>query len=111
MIYISATGNRNYEPIFGNRLLLSTSEQAHIFEKFIRASNAKLYKTDGTGLGLYIAERATRRLGGKIWFESDEGKGSTFYAELPFVAKAEPEPAKAGQEERSRLPNGDNTLK
>lgn len=63
------------------------AEQARIFEKFARATNAKLYKTDGTGIGLYITERATSRLGGKIWFESVEGKGSTFYVELSLEFK------------------------
>ena len=67
------------------------SEQARIFEKFVRASNAKLYKTDGTGIGLYIAERATSFLGGKIWFESEENKGSTFYVELPLKPPLEQE--------------------
>jgi PAS domain S-box-containing protein len=63
------------------------AEQAYIFEKFVRASNAKLYKTDGTGLGLFIAERSVSRLGGKIWFESRENKGSTFHVELPLQAR------------------------
>ncbi|HUC31340.1 MAG TPA: ATP-binding protein [Candidatus Paceibacterota bacterium] len=62
-------------------------EQSHIFEKFVRASNAKLYKTDGTGIGLYIAARSTNLLGGKIWFESEENKGSTFHVELPLEFK------------------------
>ncbi len=74
------------------------SEQSRIFEKFVRASNAKLYKTDGTGIGLFIAERATYLLGGKIWFESpiritnksafadgDDNAGSRFYVELPVA--------------------------
>ncbi len=63
------------------------NEQSQIFGKFVRATNAKLYKTDGTGIGLYIAERATNRLGGKIWFESEENKGSTFYVQLPVEIK------------------------
>lgn len=63
------------------------AEQVHVFEKFVRASNAKLYKSDGTGIGLYIAEQATERLGGKIWFDTKENKGSTFYVELPLRPK------------------------
>lgn len=59
-------------------------EQHKIFEKFTRASNAKLHKTDGTGIGLYIASRGANLLGGKIWFTSEEKKGSTFYVELPL---------------------------
>jgi PAS domain S-box-containing protein len=71
------------------------AEQPHIFEKFVRASNAKLYKTDGTGIGLYIAAQAVDRLGGKIWFESEEKKGSLFHVELPlkFISN---DPPKAG---------------
>jgi two-component system sensor histidine kinase VicK len=63
------------------------AERLHVFEKFMRASNAKLYKSDGTGIGLYIAEQATYRLGGKIWFDTEENKGSTFYVELPLSQK------------------------
>lgn len=63
-------------------------EQPHIFEKFIRASNAVKIKPDGTGLGLYIARGSVNLLGGKIWFESEEGKGSTFFVELPYVSPA-----------------------
>ncbi len=58
-------------------------EQGIIFQKFGRAGNAKLVKPDGTGLGLYIASRTTKLLGGKIWFESEENKGSTFFVNLP----------------------------
>jgi len=62
-------------------------EQANIFNKFIRGTNATLVKTDGTGLGLYIARQAVRLLGGKIWFVSEEGKGTTFYIELPTTTQ------------------------
>jgi len=64
-------------------------EQATIFEKFTRASNAKLLKTDGTGLGLYFTEQVVKLLGGKIWFKSEENKGTTFYVELPLKLEKE----------------------
>ncbi len=54
------------------------NEQKRIFEKFYRASNASLVKTDGTGLGLYIASVLAKKIGAKVRFESTEGKGSTF---------------------------------
>ncbi|OGZ45793.1 MAG: hypothetical protein A3C84_03275 [Candidatus Ryanbacteria bacterium RIFCSPHIGHO2_02_FULL_48_12] len=62
-------------------------EQARIFGKFIRASNAVNTKPDGTGLGLYIVRESVNLLGGKIWFESEEGKGSTFFIELPSISQ------------------------
>jgi len=62
--------------------------QATIFNKFTRADNAKLVKASGSGLGLYIARRATELLDGKIWFESQEDKGTTFHVELPLESKS-----------------------
>jgi signal transduction histidine kinase len=58
------------------------SEKGQVFERFQRASNAKRHKPDGTGLGLYIARRVADKIGGRVWCESEEGKGSTFYLAL-----------------------------
>lgn len=63
-------------------------EQPRIFEKFFRASNASAAKPSGAGLGLYIASEAAKLLGGKVWFESQEGKGSSFCVEISLAAKS-----------------------
>lgn len=59
-------------------------EQKKLFERFYRASNAKTFNTRGTGLGLYIASLLAKKIGARISFESEEGKGSTFYVHIPL---------------------------
>lgn len=58
-------------------------ESNRIFEKFYRASNAKEYIPEGTGLGLYRATLIAEKIHAEITFESIEGKGTTFYLKLP----------------------------
>jgi PAS domain S-box-containing protein len=58
-----------------------------LFQKFYRAGNAVAVETEGTGLGLYLVRLIVDRFGGKVWCESEEGKGSTFTFTLPCAAK------------------------
>ncbi len=58
--------------------------QERIFTKFFRASNAAKIDTEGSGLGLFITKNIIEAHGGKIWFESEEGKGTTFYFIIPI---------------------------
>ncbi len=58
-------------------------EQARMFERFYRASNAKDLRPTGTGLGLNIARTLAEKIGAEISFESEENKGSTFYLSIP----------------------------
>jgi signal transduction histidine kinase len=59
------------------------NQKARVFEKFFRASNAKTVDTEGSGLGLYLVNNIIQAHGGKVWFTSEEGKGSTFAFTLP----------------------------
>jgi len=59
-------------------------EQKDIFKKFFWASNALKTNTEGNGLGLYIAKNIIEAHGGKIWFKSKDGEGSTFYFTIPL---------------------------
>jgi signal transduction histidine kinase len=58
---------------------------AQIFGRFVRADNARASEIVGTGLGLYLCHEHLERYGGRIWFESAEGAGSTFFVALPVV--------------------------
>lgn len=59
-------------------------DQARLFTKFYRASNARMQRPDGTGVGLYLAKKVVMEHGGEIIFSSHEGKGSVFGFSLPL---------------------------
>jgi len=62
---------------------LSPADQPKVFTKFFRADNSSTRKQSGTGLGLYITKLLVEAHGGRIWFESEKGMGSTFSFALP----------------------------
>ncbi len=63
---------------------IPAADQHKLFTKFFRASNAKKARPDGTGLGLYMAQKIIAAQGGSVTFKSKEGKGSTFGFNLPL---------------------------
>jgi signal transduction histidine kinase len=62
---------------------IAPEDQARIFEEFRQVGGDYSHKTEGTGLGLTLAKKFVELHGGKIWVESEVGKGSTFTFTLP----------------------------
>ena len=62
---------------------ISKEGQKKLFEKFYRVRTEKTRQVTGTGLGLWITKQLVEKQGGKIWVESEEGKGSDFSFSLP----------------------------
>lgn len=60
------------------------AEQANLFNKFVRAANARKARPDGTGVGLFLARRVITEHGGSIIFKSVENEGSIFGFSLPL---------------------------
>ena len=58
---------------------------SHLFQKFYRVDNSDTREIGGTGLGLYLCRRLVEAMNGRIWVESDYGKGSMFFVELARV--------------------------
>lgn len=79
-----AKGTEVFFAIKDNGIGIPEKEKHQVFTKFFRASNAMKMQPSGTGLGLYLCKNIIEAHGGRIWFESEEGKGTTFYFTLPI---------------------------
>lgn len=75
--------NKVYFEIKDKGVGIPKEEQKFIFRKFFRSKNAVRHQTEGSGLGLHIARNIIEMMDGKIWFESEEDKGTTFHFTLP----------------------------
>ncbi len=63
---------------------VAPADQPRLFEKFYRAGQREAREQKGTGLGLAIVKSIAERHGGRVWLESELGKGSTFFLQVPL---------------------------
>ena len=85
LFYVSDTG-----------IGIPQEEQERIFEVFHQVDGSVTREVEGTGLGLAIARRFVEMHGGRIWVESEVGKGSTFWFTIPNAKDAKPPPSTIG---------------
>jgi signal transduction histidine kinase len=65
---------------------IASEEQGKIFQKFFRSEDQHIRESPGTGLGLNITRHLVEMQGGRIWFVSEPGSGTTFSFTVPVAA-------------------------
>jgi PAS domain S-box-containing protein len=87
-IHVTQTGDGQHAQVSiqDSGIGIPREQQARLFARFSRASNASAHGITGTGLGLFLCRELIERHGGRIWLESEEGQGSTFSFLLPITS-------------------------
>jgi two-component system sensor histidine kinase VicK len=87
-IYIAKKDEDQIEvQVHDTGLGIPQNQKDKVFTKFFRGDNITKVETEGTGLGLFITKNIIDAHGGKIWFESEKDKGTTFYFTIPIKEK------------------------
>ncbi len=87
-ISVGVTGNTELVQFFirDTGAGIPADDIPHLFQKFYRVNNALTRTQGGTGLGLFITRKIVELYGGRIWVESEIGKGTTFYINMPRLS-------------------------
>ncbi|MEO8862980.1 MAG: ATP-binding protein [Candidatus Saccharimonadales bacterium] len=98
-ITVGLTGNEGVVQIFVRDTGggIPAEDISHLFQKFYRVDNTATRTIGGTGLGLFICRKIVELYNGRIWVESEVGKGSTFYINLPRISAQEATKLKADE--------------
>ncbi|MBC7262367.1 MAG: HAMP domain-containing histidine kinase [Chloroflexi bacterium] len=85
IVVVTLSQNPNYVvgTVRDTGIGMTPEQMSHLFEEFYRTEEAKAMERQGTGLGLAIVKRIVESYGGRIWVESEKGKGSKFSFALP----------------------------
>lgn len=75
--------------VMDSGLGIPAEDVPHLFQKFYRVDNSATREIGGTGLGLYLSRRLAESMSGDLRVESEYGKGSTFFLEIPRISKEE----------------------
>jgi len=94
-ICIRTDGTEALSFVKDNGYGIPEKDRARVFQKFYRGDNIVGLKETGTGLGLYCVKMLVEASGGRMWFESAEKKGTTFFFTLPLTGGRPKEAAKA----------------
>ena len=87
-VAVAVAGGEAIVSVHDQGVGIPAEKQARIFERFYRAHTHTPHDYGGMGVGLYIANEIVKRHGGRMWFESEEGRGSTFSFSLPLAQAA-----------------------
>lgn len=84
-VEISIKGPDLYISIWDNGYGIPRHQQGQMFQKLFRADNVRQKDTEGTGLGMYIIKAIVESAHGRIWFDSEEDKGTKFHVLMPLT--------------------------
>ncbi len=84
-VYIEAAKDEVLVKVQDYGIGIPKEHESKIFDRFYRVYDENNKMFPGLGMGLYISREIVERHGGKMWVESTEGKGSTFFVSLPII--------------------------